>query len=231
MRFDPDYRAPKRVSVEGEVRFPGPYGINEGEDTLLDVLDRAGGFTEAASLTEALLVRTAGTDKIDLEFERLKLIPVEYMSKSEYAYFKSKSRERRGVVVVDFTRLARSEDGEDRLLSDADRIIVPKVRETITVSGSVTHPGLVTYVPGQNARYYLAEAGGYSSGADRGKVRVIQGGTGEWESLGDSGEIVPGDEIWVPEKPERNWWDFAQEAVRFAASVATVYLVIDQATR
>jgi hypothetical protein len=46
----------------------------------------------------------------------------------------------------------------------------------------------------------------------------------------DSGIIVPGDEIWVPEKPDRDWWRITRETVAFVASIATVYLVIDQAT-
>jgi protein involved in polysaccharide export with SLBB domain len=218
------------VRIEGEVRFPGPYGIREGADRLSDVVRRAGGFTPEASLGEATLVRANGAEKTDPEFERLKLIPVQDMSGTEYAYFKSKSRERKGLVVVDFAGLAAGDEAEDRLLGNGDLIFVPERRETITVSGNVTFPGLITYVPDRQAGYYIAQAGGYSSMADRGETTVIKAVSGEWEPAGDAGTIVPGDEVWVPERPDRDWWQFAQDAVRFAASIATVYLVIDQAT-
>jgi len=231
VRFGTETQEPVSVTVEGQVRFPGPYGINEGKDRLSDVIARAGGFTADASLREAQLVRTAGAEEIDLEFERLKAIPVQDMSKSEYAYFKGKSRERKGVVVVDFTKLAERDPDQDRLLREGDRIVVPERRETVTVSGNVTFPGLVTYEPGRRADYYIAEAGGFGANADRSGTRVIRVLTGEWETRSEAGEIVPGDEIWVPEEPDRDWWQFTQDAVRFAASLATIYLVIDQATR
>lgn len=230
LRFNRNYEPLASVEVVGEVRFPGPYGIREGRDRLLDVIERAGGFTNVASLDEAALIREAGEEKKDLEFERLAKIPVQDMSEIEYAYFKAKSRERKGLVVLDFRRLAEGDDGQNRLLEDGDRILVPEVRETVTVSGRVTFPGLITYLRGQDARYYVAQAGGFASKADRGGTRVIKGLTGEWVDMGEAGEIVPGDEIWIPERPKRDWWQLAQDTVRFAASIATVYLVIDQAT-
>ncbi len=231
VRATPEYRPPRSVVVEGAVQFSGPYGIDEGIDRLSDVIARAGGFTAGASLAEAQLVRAPHADETDLEFERLKQIPVQDMSGTEYAYFKSKARQRKGLMVVDFERLAAGDESEDRLLRDGDRIIVPERRETITVSGSVVFPGLITYVEGKKPGYYVEQAGGWASNADRGGARVIRGVTGEWEEFGRSGMIVPGDEVWIPEKPERDWWQLAQDAVRFAASIATVYLVIDQATR
>lgn len=231
VRFVTEYRPMAAVTLEGELLHPGPYGINEGVDRLSEVIRRAGGFSEEASLEEAQLIRTTGVDKTDLEYERLKTIPVQDMSETEYAYFKSKARERKGVVVVDFVRLAAGDEDEDRALQEGDRVIVPKKRATVTVSGSVKYPGLVTYVADERASYYIGQAGGYASHADKGEGRVIKSVTGEWEPLGRAGVIVPGDEVWVPEEPEKDWWQFAQDAVRFAASIATVYLVIDQATK
>jgi protein involved in polysaccharide export with SLBB domain len=231
VRFLPDYRPMAAVTLEGEFVHPGPYGISEGSDRLSDVIRRAGGFSSQASLEEGQLIRTTGVDKTDPEYERLKTIPVQDMSETEYAYFKTKARERRGAVVVDFVRLAAGDDHEDRALQEGDRVIVPKKRATVKVSGSVKFPGLITYVADKRAGYYIAQAGGYASHADKGEARVIKSVTGEWEPLGRAGEITAGDEVWVPERPERDWWQFAQDAVRFAASVATVYLVIDQATR
>ncbi len=230
VRFLTDHRPMTAVTLEGEFRHPGPYGIREGADRLSDVIDRAGGFTDEAPLEEAALIRTIGVDKLDPEYERLKEIPVQDMSETEYAYFKSKARERKGLVVVDIARLAAGDEDEDRIVRNGDRLIVPKKRATVTVSGSVKFPGLITYEPDRKASHYIKKAGGYASRADGGDARVIRGVTGEWEPAGSAERIVPGDEVWVPERPERDWWQFTQDAVRFAASVATVYLVIQQAT-
>ncbi|MEZ5064387.1 MAG: SLBB domain-containing protein [bacterium] len=232
VRFqDEQYRDIENVYVTGEVRFPGPYGINEGQDRVRDIISRAGGVTAEASLTEARLVRTSGVEEEDREFERLKTIPVQDMSETEYAYFKAKSRERKGQVVLDFRALMAGDESENHLVFRGDRVIIPRERTTITVSGAVTAPGLVNYVEGTKAPYYIASAGGFSSTADKGKTRVIKAATGEWEPVGDAGVIVPGDEIWVPERPDRDWWKLTRETVSFVASVAAIYLVIDQASR
>lgn len=230
VRFAQSLRDPKSVTIDGQVRYPGPYGIVEGVDRVSDLIARAGGVKPGASLIEAHLIRSVAAEAPDLEFERLKTVPIQDMSKAEYAYFKGKSRERKGLVVLDFDRLLQGDENEDRLLRDGDRIVVPEQRETITVTGTVAFPGLIPYRPGEKGGYYIRLAGGYASSADRGATRVIRGHNGEWEPMGDAGEIVPGDEIWVPERPERDWWQFAQDAVRFAASIATVYLVVDRAS-
>lgn len=231
VRFIPRWQDVELVAVEGEVAFPGSYGINEGDDRLLDVIERAGGLTQDASIRDAKLIRSAGVDEIDLEFERLKGVPVEEMTETEYAYFKTKSRERRGTMVVNFEKLLQGDDQENVLLKAGDRVFVPRNRETVAVSGQVANPGKVVFEEGKDYKYYINRAGGYGHDARKGKTRVIKGVTGEWIPAGDADPPVPGDVIWVPEKPERDWWQTIQDVARFTASIATVYLVIDQATR
>jgi hypothetical protein len=36
--------------------------------------------------------------------------------------------------------------------------------------------------------------------------------------------------VWVPERSETDWWKFVREAASVVASLATVYIVVDQAT-
>jgi protein involved in polysaccharide export with SLBB domain len=225
------YRPLQTVSLRGRFVFPGPYGITEGEDRILDVIERAGGFAPDASLAQARLIRTAAAEKIDRELERLQEIPVQDMSESEYSYFKSRTREERGTVVVDFERLLAGDESQNLLLQAGDLIVVPEIRETVTVSGAVTFPGLITFVPETKASYYVEQAGGYGSNADRGEAKVIKAKTGEWKPIKEAGVIVPGDEVWVPEKPDREWWEITKDIVAFTAQIAAIYLVIDTATR
>lgn len=58
-----------RVSVIGEVKAPGRYELRS-KATVLDVLAQAGGFTEFASRSRVLILRTHG--------ETLKRIPFDY---------------------------------------------------------------------------------------------------------------------------------------------------------
>ncbi|MBD3349293.1 MAG: hypothetical protein GF400_08890 [Candidatus Eisenbacteria bacterium] len=225
----PDWRRAEFVRVDGEVRFPGHYGINEGSDRASDVIRRAGGPTEWASLRDALIIRLRSDDKPDPELERLNETPFDRMTEMEYAYLKTRYRQDKRSVVVDFEALLSGEEAEDPLLRHNDRIVFPKAQQTVLVSGQVMMPGHVPYEPNERYTRYIDLVGGYTDDANRSRVMVIRDETGHQFRAGRAKEIFPGDEIWVPEEPDEGWWDNARDIVAFISSVATIYLVIDQA--
>jgi hypothetical protein len=47
----------------------------------------------------------------------------------------------------------------------------------------------------------------------------------------DAGAIHAGDTVWVPMKPQRSIWTTVRDVLTTGAQVATVYLVIQQATK
>ncbi|MFQ6115061.1 MAG: SLBB domain-containing protein, partial [bacterium] len=141
----------------------------------------------------------------------------------------TKSREQRGVVVVDFKRLFNEHDlSQDIILKPMDIVRIPKVRNTVTVSGAVENPGSVIYKPEMDIDYYIAQAGGYTLEARKSKVRLIKGDTGVWLRPDEVDEIKPGDAVWVPEKPERDWWGLFKDFMTVTAQIATVAIVIKQ---
>jgi protein involved in polysaccharide export with SLBB domain len=225
-----EWRRTQRVFVEGEAVHPGPYGINEGIDRLSDVLARAGGPTELASLREARLFRELDPEAVDLEFLRLGSVSVSDMGETELAYWKSRMQDEPGAVVVDFAKLLAGDPEHDVLLMDGDRIVLPRVSTTVKVAGQVASPGLVPHVPGERFTYYVKAAGGYETGARTNAVKVIRRANGEWVPAGSAGALEPGEEIWVPERREGATWRMLRDVAAFAASVATAYLLIDQAT-
>lgn len=224
-----EWRRITSVEVEGEVQHPGPYGISEGVDRLSDVIRAAGGPTDEASLRDARLVRALPWGGPDLEFERLKQIPVSEMTDMEYDYVRTRLRDR-SAVVADFEKALAGDPAENVLLLGGDRIVIPKLTRTVEVIGQVSTPGEVAHVPGKSYRYYVREAGGYSSAARKGRIRVIRGATGESVYAGRAGELAPGDVVWVPERQDTDWWSVAREIASFLTSIATVYIVVDQVT-
>lgn len=217
------------VDVLGEVASPGPYVINEGSETLRSVIARAGGFTLRASLPEATLSRSIAADVKDPEFERLRTIDVADMTTDEYEYFKLKSRERVGAVVVDFAALfAEGSDAEDISLRRGDRITVPMATQSVKVVGQVASPGAIAFEQGKPIRWYIDKAGGYSWRAASRKTRVIRAKTGEWVKAKSVDELEVGDTVWVPEKPERDYWQIFKETLATAGQIMTIYLVIDR---
>jgi len=225
------YNRKAQVKVAGEVKYPGEYYIVEGLTTLTEVIRRAGGILPQASLAEASLIRKAMEDIQDNEYERLKTIRVEEMTEQEREYFKIKSREQMGKVAVDFIHLFETNDPAlDVALLDRDEIYVPSVGKTIKVSGQVVRPGLITFQNGETFGYSIEKAGGYSWNARKSGVRIIRGQTGEWLKPEGSTEVFLGDTIFIPEKPERDYWELFKDYMLITYQIATIFLVINQAT-
>jgi protein involved in polysaccharide export with SLBB domain len=229
IRTIPRYHKKDQVFVQGEVYYPGVYQIQEDTTKLSEVITRAGGFTPNASLAEAKMVRSYNV--VDPEFERLKNIPVADMTKSEYEYFRLRSRETPGRLACDFEKLLGEGRSEyDVTLKSGDVITIPPRSMVVNVSGSVVNPGLIPYEPGRDFKYYIDRAGGFSWKARSSKIMIIKGQTGERMKPSKRRKIGPGDTILVPEKPERDYWKFFKDTMLVLGNIATIYLVIQQAT-
>jgi len=97
---------------------------------LTEIVAKAGGLTDMASLDEADITRASSEDIVDPEFERLKKMDVKDMSESEYEYFKIKARSKVGRVAVDFKGIFIDHNlSKDIPLRDGDIINVPRKRQ------------------------------------------------------------------------------------------------------
>lgn len=220
----PDYFDPKFVSVQGYVNYPGYYKINKDETTLTEIVDMAGGFRKDASLTEATLTRHSGTVENDPEFDRLKTMLRTDMTDDEYDYFKAKSRQREGKVVVDFYALFEQGDkSEDVILKRGDVINVPEAKDYIILLGQVVNPGNIVYQPGLSIDDYIRLAGGFGWRAEESDVRVIKANTGEWLDADKVDSLKPGDTIWIPENPPGpKFWDVFTTSLAIVGQLAAI---------
>ena len=168
---------------------------------------------------------------LDTEFERLKKMLVEDMTILEYEYFKTKSRELRGKFAIDFENLWNTKDkSSDIVLKNNDFIFLPDKSMTITVSGQVKNPGLINFVPGKNYLYYIEQAGGFSWNARKRKIRLIKADTGEWLKPKKDTIVEVKDMIFVPEKPDFDYWALTKDVMKMAAEMATLIFVIKSVT-
>ena len=76
----------------------------------------------------------------------------------------------------------------------------------------------------------FCRAGGFASKARKSRIYVIKANTGKWIKAKKSVRLEPGDDIWIPEKPERDYWKFFRDSMVVLGNAATIYLVIKQAT-
>ncbi|MCK5119005.1 MAG: SLBB domain-containing protein, partial [Candidatus Latescibacteria bacterium] len=231
IRHLPDWHRKALVWLYGEVKYAGPYPIVEGETTLTEIVEKAGGFTKDAFLTKAEISRWQDRQAVDPEFERLREMAsvqggTEAMKRLEYDYFRTKSRERPGAMAVDFERLFMEGDlAQDVLLKHGDNVVIPRKLEMVNVTGEVRYSGLIPFERGKGTRFYINRTGGYSWNADQGKARVIKGKTGVWVKLDKVERVEAGDTIFVPEKVELNWWEIVRDTSAVLGQMATFILL------
>jgi protein involved in polysaccharide export with SLBB domain len=232
IRQIPEWEVGLTVELKGEVNFPGIYAITKDSTTLAEIVDKAGGFTDEALVREATLTRASTKITIDKEYERLMRLTRDQMSNSEYEYLVMRQNsEDIGKVVVDFYKVCVLKNkGDDVILEDGDVINVPRAPKVVYVTGRVGKAGGVLYQPQKNIKYYLKQAGGPAWDAKVRGIKVTKV-TGEILDDEDVKKLEPGDIIWVPRKPDRNWWGVFSQTIAIVAQLATIYIIVDSAIK
>lgn len=217
VRMSPAYGKQMNVSVRGEILFDGTYSLKTQDDRLSDLVKAAGGLSSHAYAKGARLQR------VMTEEERMRRDQLVRMNKAA---------SRRDSVDIDKldlgdkyfvgidleSALKNPGSNEDIILREGDILLIPSQNTTVKINGEVCYPNTVSYISGKRARYYVNQAGGYSSNARRLKVYIIypNGRVGTKCS-----KIQPGCEIVVPSRPERKSGNAAQ-SVAIASSAASI---------
>lgn len=185
------------VTLRGEVRKPGVYGIRPGE-RLSSLLERAGGMLPTAYPRAAVFERNevrelqqkSRQEMIQrLEQESTVVKTAASTSGTEEAALQQAAMQQRqrvldglrkaavsGRLVVhirtDRKDFARSPD--DIELRAGDSLMIPKPPGAVLVIGQVYNSNALTYTPGRNAGWYLSHAGGATKLADKGAIFIVR---------------------------------------------------------
>jgi protein involved in polysaccharide export with SLBB domain len=227
-----DLRRDYKVFVSGEVKQPGYILITRQSTRLSKVIEDAGGFTEYASLPEAMILRSdENFPEMTPSFSYARTMRSINPFSPDSLYYLLSVRSKYRTVVADFPRLFTTHDSsQDITILDKDVIIIPSNRKTVYVDGQVVNPGHVPFVAGQKFEDYIKTAGGYSEEADEGETRVIKGKTLEWTKPEDT-IVESGDRIYVPREPHREftyYFNIFRDVFSVATGVATITLLYIQ---
>lgn len=225
----PQWDALWSVRLEGEVRFPGEYRVRQGE-TLREVLQRAGGLTDAAFpegaifLRESLrkreqeqidaLARRIEADLTQLSLETLDTTGGQALETGQSLLQQLREMEAVGRLVIDLEQLAARASGADIVndveLRDGDRLLVPKQAQEVTVIGETQQNTSHLFQPGISRDDYIEMSGGLTRRADKKLIYVVRasgavvaGKRSRWFGRGGGVEIRPGDTIVVPLETDR----------------------------
>ena len=231
IRRIPEWLVGPSVEVKGEAMFPGIYTITKDSTFLSEILKLAGGLTKDAFLQQAKLFRPTTPAQRDREYERLKAMRRDEMTDLEYEYLVMKESQDVGEVVVNFNSLWNDGDrSQDIILKNKDVIYIPRAPQVVEVTGRVAKPGGVLFKSGANLNYYIEQVGGVTWDARPGRTKVIKS-TGEIMDDEDVKELLAGDIIWVPRKPDRDYWKIFRDTMLVMGQLATVYLVVQNSTK
>jgi polysaccharide export outer membrane protein len=220
----PDWLEEVRVTIEGEVRYPGEYFVRDGE-RLSSLIERAGGFTQDAYLRGAFFTRERvrqiqGRRLADLILKMEQDLAageatevMGALSKEEVEAHRvsmeakksllQKLREAKveGRMVVKLDQLERFKDSEyDVRVEDQDRLVIPKTPQSVNVLGEVYNATSFLYEKGKKVDYYLKRAGGPTMNAEEDEIYIIRA-DGSVQSKSQSGKLFSWD-------PDNNRWSY-----------------------
>jgi polysaccharide export outer membrane protein len=217
------------ITLKGEVKHPGTYGIRPGE-RLSSVLARAGGFQPSAYPFGAILQRSQVRDMersarneiilrvkdaqsslellqdTDPKQKQAKLLAIQQWQSTLEQLTANPPLGR--VTIRISSKIDRWKDSTaDIELRAGDVLTIPKRPSYVMVTGQVFNATAVSFRPGKSAKWYLHQAGGPTQVANKKAIFVIRADgtvigskTGLW--IGDSlnAALQPGDTVVVPEK-------------------------------
>nr|WP_102519265.1 SLBB domain-containing protein [Shewanella sp. 10N.286.48.A6] len=200
----PEWQERKSIEIRGEVKFPGMYNIRRGE-TLADVMQRAGGFTDFAFPTAAVFVRESVKQQEQLEIKKLadqlrRDIATRGVSKDGTVVNYSEAQlmltdleniQAVGRLVVDLNAIQVGIEQADIQLEDKDILYVPTTKQIVSVMGEVQHPSTHRFKEGTTLDQYLSMSGGPRERADDGRTYIIKA---------DGSVMMPKQSFWFSSK-------------------------------
>jgi polysaccharide export outer membrane protein len=212
----PGWEDKREVVIQGEVRFPGTYIIQQGE-TLSQVIARAGGVTHSAFVFGSVFTREQVKEKEIMQYaklveqlksdvatralsaERANVSPADAMKMIE----ELEKLQPMGRLVINLEQVMAANPAYDMAVENGDRLFVPRVNRAVTVLGEVQHAGTHRFDTRLSLDEYLNLAGGLRKRADGERTYVIRADgsvmvpkTG-WFAV-SSDQLKPGDTVIVP---------------------------------
>lgn len=243
VRKDPTYTEQQKVSVDGEVTFPGTYALSRRQMRLTDLVAAAGGATPLAYIRGARLERkTNETERkrmeaaLQMQQEQLQqelmslaasqnagasLQQVGQQSKEEQ--LKKFQVPNTYPVGIELDKaLADPSSDANIVLREGDRLVLPTYTATVKVNGAVMYPNTVSFIKGKGVRYYINSAGGYARNARRSSAYIIY--MNGMVAKVSGGKIEPGCEIVVPGKINRR--TSPTELLSIGSSISSIAAMI-----
>ncbi|NWL15259.1 polysaccharide biosynthesis protein [Pseudoalteromonas sp. Scap03] len=214
----PNWQKGLKVSLYGEVKFPGDYDIRKGE-SLREVIKRAGGFTDYSYPEGAVFTRENLRFQQQQQLNKLSEdLRRDITSKSFNSSItdSSLSYEDMNSLINDLAKVkavgrlvinlpAIVEGKLDIPLEDSDTLYIPSKQNSINVVGEVNFSSSHLFDSALSVDDYIGRSGGFKQRADEDRVYIIKASglvkipnNNSWFGVDRSEILEPGDTVVVP---------------------------------
>jgi polysaccharide export outer membrane protein len=152
-----EYSLPQNVTIMGEIKFPGTYPIQNKDEKLLNIIERAGGLTPYAFVASATITRTDPVKGVEILH-----LKDAFIDPNSYANYVLKEGDLITIPLI------------DELVRVKGDINYPNLDSNQTIAGK--------YIAGKRAKYYIKRyAAGFGKYAKK-KYTIVQHANGAAES-------------------------------------------------
>ena len=185
IRLNPDFEEVRTVQLMGEVNFPGTYTLLSREETVADLIERAGGLKSHADANSVQMYRWMTVEKeannmIDF-YEDDEEIVNGFFSNGKFVQIIPTNEEEESLITKNkeymdlynpvYLHLAKAlkhpKSKYNLVLQDRDSISIPITNDVVTITGALEHLSnnaiSAPYFDGARANYYVNNfAGGFT---------------------------------------------------------------------
>jgi protein involved in polysaccharide export with SLBB domain len=193
------------VHVHGEVNRPGSVVITPGATRLSTVIEQSGGVTSRAALGLSYVVRPEKLPPTlaQMRDEANRSFQYSDLKLEDTTRYNYDQKYKTPYVSCDIeAAVKRPNSTDDPALLSGDVVVIVANPERVYVYGQVNRPGYVQYVPNKPMEWYVERAGGYATGSEEDRARIIRGRSRVWVQNNDGVIVEPGDEVYVPRPPD-----------------------------
>jgi len=223
----------RSVEIEGAVKNPGKYLVNEGAG-IYDLVLIAGGYTNTAypfggvleNKQTKLINEKAGEKLYESFIDELSNLSSVVPQQGETGFLAEiiteiKNTKPSGRVSAEFDlEKLKNDPSLDILLQDGDKVTIPEFLDHIYIFGEINTEGTIRYKEGADFKYYIDKKGGYSPYANKRNVYVLHP-NGETTLVADNRNIFmrqrdimlyPGSVIFIPRETAKIPFSIAAQA-------------------
>lgn len=216
-----------RITIEGEVNYPGNYSALNKNERISDFIEKAGGLSNYAFKNGATLIR-----KNPFYQDEAQNLLNRDINDSTNVNLNNQKDFRVG---IDLEKILKNPGNtkENIVIKDGDKIIVPSIKSTVKTEGEVLIPSLIREENNLSFKDYINKSGGFTQEALRRKSYVIYpngdiAATNSFLFFKNYPKLTPGSIVVVPAKKVKTNGITTQEVLGLTSGFATLALLVDR---